>query len=223
MITALRPRAETEMDNFALDPYCRLYLPLWKLDGDSFMSKDAYGHLCTNHGSLWAPQGRKFDGTDAYIDCGNDSNLVGEKPAQTWEFWFNAHELAYDTLAYILVDSADANNRILFYHDKLYVTFNGGDIDMPLDFSDIGNWHHLVATYDKSDHTARFYLDNNLEVVNDSGAGNVSAFSGNLLLGGRNVAGYSFNGTVGVANVLARALTPQEISYHYIVGKELFA
>ena len=53
--------------NFIFDPSLVLYLPLHELGGSSFMSKDAYGHLCTVTGALWRPYGRYFDGTDDYI------------------------------------------------------------------------------------------------------------------------------------------------------------
>ena len=68
------------------DPSCVLYLPLHRLDGVSFMSKDAYGHLCTVTGALWTPQGRNFDGIDDYIDCGNNTsvNLIGTGTLESW-------------------------------------------------------------------------------------------------------------------------------------------
>ena len=75
MITALRSRAELELDRLALDPYCKLYLPFWKLDGDSFADHSAYGHLCTNYGSKWQLDGRYFDGDDDKVDCGNHPSL----------------------------------------------------------------------------------------------------------------------------------------------------
>ena len=52
---------------FLLDPSLVLYLPLYQLDGASFMSRDAYGHLGVNYGSTWTPQGRSFDGVDDYV------------------------------------------------------------------------------------------------------------------------------------------------------------
>lgn len=52
---------------FLLDPHLRLYLPLWKLDGTSFRSEDAYGHLCVATGSPWTPRGRTFNGSGQYI------------------------------------------------------------------------------------------------------------------------------------------------------------
>lgn len=54
--------------DFIFDPSLVLYLPLYKLDGASFMDRSAYGHLCTVTGAVWTPQGRDFDGSDDYID-----------------------------------------------------------------------------------------------------------------------------------------------------------
>ena len=53
--------------NFIFDPSLVLYLPLYQLDGASFVSKDAHGHLCSVTGALWRPNGRWFDGTDDTI------------------------------------------------------------------------------------------------------------------------------------------------------------
>ena len=55
------------MDNFRYDPYLRLYIDFSKHDvrsGESFMSDDAHGHLCTATGGAWRLDGRYFDGAD---------------------------------------------------------------------------------------------------------------------------------------------------------------
>ena len=75
-------------DELVLDPSLVLWLPFRYLDGGSFMSRDAIGHECTNYGSLWTSQGRSFDGTDDYVDCGNDESL-DITDAITIEAWFN--------------------------------------------------------------------------------------------------------------------------------------
>ena len=41
---------------------CVLSLPFRYLDGEKFMDRSVYGHLCTNHGSKWQLDGRYFDG-----------------------------------------------------------------------------------------------------------------------------------------------------------------
>jgi len=70
--------------DFIFDPSLVLYLPLYRLDGASFMSKDAYGHLCSVTGALWTPQGRSFDGSDDYVDCGNIQDLAQEFTVELW-------------------------------------------------------------------------------------------------------------------------------------------
>ena len=44
-----------------------LALPFRYLDGDSFMDRSVYGHLCTNHGSKWQLDGRYFNGSSDYL------------------------------------------------------------------------------------------------------------------------------------------------------------
>jgi len=53
--------------DFIFDPGLVLYLPLYELNGNSFMSKDAYGHLCTVAGASWRPDGLYFDGVDDVV------------------------------------------------------------------------------------------------------------------------------------------------------------
>ena len=61
--------------SFILDPALRLYLPLWKLDGNSFQSKDAYGHLATVTGATKVLQGFSFDGVDDKITIPHAATL----------------------------------------------------------------------------------------------------------------------------------------------------
>ena len=55
---------------FKLDPSLVLYLPLYELDGSSFRSRDAYGHLATVTGALWTPQGRTLMGQMTKLTAG---------------------------------------------------------------------------------------------------------------------------------------------------------
>jgi len=65
-----------------------LYLPLYELDGASFMSRDAYGHLCTVTGALWKPNGRLFDGDDHIAIA--DHAALDVSPTMTVLVWSNA-------------------------------------------------------------------------------------------------------------------------------------
>lgn len=57
------------------DPSLVLDLPLHLLDGSKFMSKDAYGHLCTVTGALWRLNGRKFNGSSDHISVPHHDQL----------------------------------------------------------------------------------------------------------------------------------------------------
>ena len=58
-----------QQKNWMLDPSVVLWLPLWSetLKGDSFVSKDSYGHTCNVTGATWTSQGRLFSGNDTII------------------------------------------------------------------------------------------------------------------------------------------------------------
>ncbi len=64
-----------KIGRYIYDSSLVLYLPFRELDGASFMSRDAYGHLCVVTGALWRPSGRYFDGTDDKVVVGDSTTL----------------------------------------------------------------------------------------------------------------------------------------------------
>lgn len=59
-------------DRYFLDPTCKLYLPLERLDGSAFASRDQYGLVCSVAGAKWEIGGRYFDGNQDRIDAVGD-------------------------------------------------------------------------------------------------------------------------------------------------------
>ena len=85
------------MDDFRYDPYLKLYLPLWKLDGASFMSQDAYGHLCTVTGALWRLDGRIFNGVNDVITVPHHAALnFGWADSFSFWFWIKTNQASGD-------------------------------------------------------------------------------------------------------------------------------
>lgn len=82
-------------EGFIFDPSLVLYLPLYRLDGASFMSRDAYGHLCTVTGAVWTLQGRILDGDD-YISGGTSSTLDLGTDDFEIEFWLRGDTIPLD-------------------------------------------------------------------------------------------------------------------------------
>ena len=96
-------------DELVLDPSLVLWLPFRYLDGGSFMSRDAIGHVCTNYGSRWDLQGQSFDGTDDYVNCGNDESLNFGTGDFTLEVWI---KLTNGGTGGIIAKDGDANQKL---------------------------------------------------------------------------------------------------------------
>jgi len=76
-----------------------LYLPLYRLDGASFLSADGIGHTCTATGALWRPNGRYFDGVDNKVTI-PDNNAWDLPADSSLLLWFNTGTTAsYQELA----------------------------------------------------------------------------------------------------------------------------
>ena len=113
---------------FIRDPSLVLYLPLYKLDGASFMSKDAYGHLCTVTGALWGITGRTFDGDDkiTILNTGFDPAATGF----TWMAWANANAL-------------DADRSLITFHNPDHqLRYDSGDDFFELQLKADGAWNY---------------------------------------------------------------------------------
>ena len=52
-----------------------LHLPLYELNGDSFISKDDYGHACTASGAYWTSHGHYFDGVNDNVSIAHHTSL----------------------------------------------------------------------------------------------------------------------------------------------------
>jgi len=76
------------------DPYLVLDLPFYELDGTKFMSRDTYGHLCTNKGTKWTPNGRVFDGVDDRITVANHTSFAFTTEKFTIEMGFTITDLS---------------------------------------------------------------------------------------------------------------------------------
>ena len=223
MKAALKSRVELELDRLALDPYCRLYLPLWKLDGDSFMSKDAYGHLCTNHGSLWTPQGRSFDGVDDYVQMPLVTSVTTNVTLSVWvylssnslkgTFIHNGQTVSEDGYSLGVGSTTldnNGNNLIGLLDYVAWMNFN-----VPIGTG----WHFVVMTRDTS--TWRASVDKVVSTTTYTDSPSTPT-SGTYIARDCDNSPRFFKGLIGEVRIYNRALTPQEILDHYIIGKEMF-
>ncbi len=83
-----------------VDPSLMLYLPLYELDGGSFVSRDSYGHLVTRTGAVWTPRGHSLDGIDDALSLDPPAAITSLTTQLTVIVWANVTppDSDYETL-----------------------------------------------------------------------------------------------------------------------------
>jgi len=222
--------------DFIFDPSLVLYLPLYELDGASFMSKDAYGHLCTVTGTLWTPRGRYFDGSDDWINCGNPATLqFASADAFSILAWIKPDLLNYRVILSKMETAGDykgymfnTGSLVAQGSDKLElvlrVALNTNNIfiysDDPISTD---TWTMVGFTYDGSLTAAgvKLYGDGNIlayTIYHNNLTGELQNTTEDVLIGVRGTE-KDYKGLMGELVVYNRALTPLEIQHNYLATK----
>jgi len=207
--------------DFIFDPSLVLYLPLYELDGTSFMSEDKHGHLCTVTGALWRPNGHYFDGTDDIITCGNNAalDLTSEGTIEWWAKWDGETNKFFD-----LVKGASGTEALNNYFVGGLGGYRAGigngstRNQIIADASTIlnGTFQHWVFRWDGS--YLKLFADC-IEVKSGSQTINGVAVSDILKIGHTEPQATRFNGIGGELRIYSRALTPLEIQRNYLATK----
>ncbi|PIN85943.1 hypothetical protein COV19_07035, partial [Candidatus Woesearchaeota archaeon CG10_big_fil_rev_8_21_14_0_10_44_13] len=181
-----------------------------------------------NHGNLsgaaWNRTGGyngfgayEFDGGGDFINItNNDMNFAGEGSSFTLSAWTKRAEAGtYDMV--IAYGSAAVNQAIIFFYkdaDTFSFDFYGNPLTTSSAYTDVGEWHQWVATYDGSTNNRKIYRDG-VEVADDSSAADSSA-SGEMLIGFTPLSPiYNFNGTIDDVRIWNRTLSANEIRLLY--------
>ena len=219
--------------NFLFDPSLVLYLPLYQLDGASFMSKDASGQVCTVTGALWTPSGRLFDGDDFIVIT--DTPFDFERTdAFALEIWLKTTSTSAESIfskqanagvyeGYSMELKATGQVYLNLVHDAVATKYTV--INSTNTVND-GAWHHVIVQNlalsggDASD--IQIFIDGSLETnveSSDTLGANSILNNVNLRIASRDGGGQPFSGTIGEARVYNRALTPLEIQHNYLATK----
>ena len=200
--------------DFVFDPSLVLYLPLYQLDGASFVSKDAHGHLCTVTGALWRPDGHYFDGADDNIEAPNHSSLqITQATLSSWIKTSDAgagyRGILTKTSAYVL----NMRDNVFGSYDYVANAARSSGVNTADDV-----WHLLVVTMDSGVASGSgLWVDGELKA---NVTLEVSGQSHPVVVGAATAAGAeAFGGTIGEARVYNRILTPQEIQNIYLATK----
>ena len=208
--------------DFIFDPSLVLYLPLYKLDSASFMSKDAYGRICTVTGAIWQPDGRYFDGADDYIDCG--SNIAIANKSFTLEVWVKRAVSGVNH--HIISTGVNGTNWQQLYFRYSATSFffairgDGASVySLPSPYG-VDMWIHWVGTYHQPSKLETLFM--NADPVQTFTSPQDYVGPANLDIGqlvDTSPAEQVFNGLVGEVRVYTRALAPQEIRHNYLATK----
>lgn len=204
--------------DFILDPSLVLYLPLWKRDGTSIISDDAYGHSCTVTGAFWTPFGGDFDGTDDKITLGSTLNL-NYNNGVTIEVWAKP-----DTAQNGCFTSFSATTRNIFQFSSTGIIYFG---DMLGGFgrTAVGQvtddtWGHYVGIAPSILGQAVLFYKNTVSVANSNPVnGDMVNTWTNGQIGERLDADFDFKGIIGEIRIYNRALHFGEIARNYLRTK----
>jgi len=223
--------------DFIFDPSLVLYLPLGQLDGTSFVSQDAYGHLCTVTGTVWGSHGRYFDGADDYVNANAAINAIQDLSVGTVMAWFNCNLVNYHNIL-TASDLSDPSSDLYLaclqktggdWRLAFFIREGGGSYLRVYSTNNVvaETWHFgAVAVSAKGN---QLYLDGKAEVgdylTGDSSTQkffNTVQNIDSLLIGiGRDSGGYEagFEGCIGEIWMYNRPLTPLEIQHIYLSTK----
>ncbi len=201
--------------DFIFDPSLVLYLPLEQLDGSSFTSKDAYGHLCTVTGALWRPNGHYFDKSDDQIDCGNPvaTQLTS---ALTLDIWCKPSNVTA-VQAIVSKDNGAQRNYWISIEPSLLFTMVVSNVKKELSMGVspvIDTWYNFVGTSDGIN--MRAYVNGEYKTTRAGGVCDNDAV--NLIIGSR-ISDRYFGGVIGEVRIYNRALTFPEIQHNYLATK----
>ncbi len=229
--------ADAEGLEFILDPSLVLYLPLHQLDGSSFASKDAYGHLCSVTGALWTPRGRWFDGggaADDLINCGSADSIDNIfDGGGSVEVWVNPASDGEGSVArifskgqwYIRIKSEVAGFVVIDFVHNWSAGATVGQWVTTTAILPINTWTHFLMTYNSSSaaNDPIFYLNGAstaiTEVLLPAGTRNSDAAE-SLIVGNTSVGTATWDGYIGeVRAYKGRILTAPEALRHYELTK----
>ena len=202
-------------------PGLRLDMPMFEGSGTKVLDVSGKGNHGTIMDAVWTRDengvAMTFNGTSAYIDCGNDASQ-NITDAITIEAWIKVSTAIpnYPTI----VSKLNGNNwqdsdywLSLLAKSGLIFYMNGiVDYRPAYSFSD-GIWYHVTAVYNSSE--VEVYINGD-SIGSTSATGTINTTGGNLLIGHTTASAINpFDGTIDNVRIYAVALTAEQIKRRY--------
>ena len=161
--------------------------------------------------------GLEFDGTNTYISV-NDNDTLDAITGLTLEAWVKTDVITTDggpTRRIIEkgVYSLSASDQAYF---RVVIGGTGIGVGYPWNSSYIGQWHHLVGTYDSSIGASnlKLYQDGQL-VAQTTAVGNLDINTSYLNIGRQGSTSGRFDGVIDEIKIYNRAISASEVLQHY--------
>ena len=186
------------------------------------VSDDRYHHTITNHNAIPVRgihgRGMHFNGTTAYLDCGNHSSL-DIIDAITIETWVK-----------VLSITGGGQNRVVNKGTDKYVLYFSGSATpsayltgvstAALQFGDavtLSEWTYLAFTYDKSVGASNYntYFNGRTSSITTV-TGAITTDLDILTIGAYYDGSLNFDGTISSVTICNCALHPDTIKLHYL-------
>ncbi|KAF5437779.1 CASH domain-dontaining protein, partial [Candidatus Methanophagaceae archaeon] len=169
----------------------------------------------------------EFDGTEDYVDCGNDPGLPENTPftVSAWvklnsldqgEWKVVTNKLGTDKYVTLTIFLSPAN-------EFSFTTANGTTMNPLSDLktapvSATNQWYHVVSTWNGT--TKCIYLDGDLSnSTNPESSYEPGAGTGNFSIGARVDGTYCLDGVIDEVAIYNRSLSAEEILNHYRLGE----
>lgn len=202
---------------------CVLYLPLWhpSLSGPVFKDISTGGHTCTVTDATYGVQGRTFDGANDNIILPLTSSLY-PTDFVTYIIW--AKETQLDSRSAFMGCEAAGNTGVTlhYFHDNttMQFTVGSGAVFFSATTTDLPSktaFTHIAGVNDAVSGTPKVYLYYNGAEKDNSDSTETIAYEGStpIRIGEKPDGTRDFTGTIGEAYVYNRALSAEEINYHY--------
>ncbi|MCK4891113.1 MAG: LamG domain-containing protein, partial [Candidatus Pacebacteria bacterium] len=158
--------------------------------------------------------GMEFDGVDDYVNAGSGASL---KPVNvTYELWFNTNVSTGQWIINKYQELSEGWGIRIASNVSIYDDINNDDTTRYATAINTGQWYHVVATMNNLEN--KLYLDGVLIGSGESSTGNFASFSGTTYFGQRGNATNYFNGSIDSVRIYNRALSADEVRYHYNRG-----
>jgi hypothetical protein len=209
------------------DTFTRGLVAYWSFDeGSGNIAYDASGN--GNHGTIYGAkwtQGKiggalSFDGVDDYVRV-PDSDSLDITNAITIEAWVNCGSSPAGNLRSIV--RKESTYALRFYSDGTLegLVWIGGRYKssgiVPASIAWVPNrWVHWTFTYDGS--SMKIYKNGILVMGPTAQTGAIDKTTNDLGIGGTGTGAYPFIGLIDEVRIYNRALSPEEIRFHYSRG-----